>query len=46
VWVLRDGTPVAVGVTPGLSDGRRTEIGGSALHEGDAVIVEVAAAAP
>ena len=40
VWVLRDGAPVAVPVMPGLGDGRRTEIVGGALREGDAVIIE------
>jgi HlyD family secretion protein len=46
VWVLRDGAPVEVAVTPGLSDGRRTEIAGADLREGDAVIVEQTARAP
>lgn len=46
VWVLRDDTAVEVPVTPGLSDGRRTEIAGGGLREGDAVIVEQAARAP
>jgi HlyD family secretion protein len=45
VHVLRDGAAVAVAVQPGLSDGRRTEIAGGELKEGDAVIVEQAAAA-
>ena len=45
VWLLREGAPVAVAVTPGLSDGRRTEVAGSELHEGDAVIVDQAASA-
>lgn len=40
VWVLRDGAPVAVPVTTGLSDGRRTEVSGGGLREGDAVIVD------
>jgi HlyD family secretion protein len=44
VWVLRDGAPVEVAVAPGLSDGRRTEIAGADLREGDAVIVEQTAA--
>ena len=39
VWVLRDGAAVAVAVTAGLSDGRRTEVSGE-LREGDAVIVD------
>jgi HlyD family secretion protein len=46
VHVLRDGAAVAVPVQPGLSDGRRTEIAGGELKEGDAVIVEQAARAP
>jgi HlyD family secretion protein len=46
VHVLRDGAAVAVAVQPGLSDGRRTEIAGGELKEGDAVIVEQAARAP
>ncbi|MDD5029055.1 MAG: efflux RND transporter periplasmic adaptor subunit [Rhodoferax sp.] len=40
VWVLRDGTPVAVNVTPGISDGRMTEITAGDLKEGMAVITE------
>ena len=40
VWVLRDGTPVAVKVTPGISDGRMTEITGGDLKEGMAVITD------
>jgi HlyD family secretion protein len=43
VWVLRDGAPVAVAVTQGVSDGRRTEVEGD-LREGDAVIVDQIAA--
>jgi HlyD family secretion protein len=38
VWVLRDGAPVAVAVTPGISDGRMTEITGrrtAGWHAGD-----------
>ncbi len=46
VWVLRDGVPVEVPVVPGLSDGRRTEIVGGELREGDTVIVEQVARAP
>jgi HlyD family secretion protein len=49
VHVLRDGTPVAVPVQPGLSNGRVTEItetAGGVLREGDAVIVERVARAP
>lgn len=46
VWVLRDGAPLAVPVTPGLSDGRSTEIAAGALREGDAVIVDQAVGTP
>ncbi|OIO79647.1 MAG: efflux transporter periplasmic adaptor subunit [Hydrogenophilaceae bacterium CG1_02_62_390] len=45
VWVLRDGTPVAVNVAPGISDGRMTEITGGDLTEGMAVITEQRAGA-
>jgi HlyD family secretion protein len=40
VWVLRDGTPEAVNVTPGISDGRMTEITGGDLSEGMQVITD------
>ncbi|MEY4100464.1 MAG: hypothetical protein RL300_1635 [Pseudomonadota bacterium] len=40
VWVLQDGAPVAVSVTPGISDGRMTEITGGDLKEGMAVITD------
>lgn len=40
IWVLREGQPVAVRVTAGASDGRRTEVSGEGLNEGDAVIVD------
>ena len=46
VWVLRDGAPVALAVTPGISDGRMTEITGGELQEGMAVITDQKAAAP
>jgi HlyD family secretion protein len=45
VWVLRDGEPVAVAVTPGISDGRLTEITGGELQEGMAVITDQKVAA-
>ena len=38
VWVLRDGQPVRVEVTPGATDGSRTEVAGDGLAEGDLVI--------
>jgi HlyD family secretion protein len=40
LWVLRDGAPVAVRVTVGASDGKRTEVSGNGLAEGDAVIID------
>jgi HlyD family secretion protein len=40
IWVLRDGAPVAVAVSAGASDGKRTEVSGNGLAEGDAVIVD------
>lgn len=46
VWVLRDGAPVAVAVTPGISDGRQTEITGGELQVGMAVITGQKLAAP
>lgn len=45
VWVLREGAPVAVNVTPGISDGRMTEITGGDLTEGMAVITDQRAGA-
>ena len=39
VWVLADGVPKAVAVTPGVSDGRVTEITGGELQPGMAVVV-------
>lgn len=38
VWILRDGQPVAVPVSTGLTDGRVTEITGGDLHAGMEVI--------
>jgi len=41
VWVLpKDGVPVAVKVTPGISDGRMTEITGGDLVAGMRVITD------
>jgi len=45
VWVLRDGAPVAVSVTPGISDGRMTEITGGDLQAGMLVITDQKTAA-
>ena len=39
IWVLREGRPVAVPVTSGLSDGRHTEISGEGLSAGLQVIL-------
>jgi hypothetical protein len=44
VWVLRDGSPEAVEVTAGVSNGRQTEIVGGALEAGMEVITDVAGA--
>lgn len=41
VWVLRQGTPVAVQVTTGATDGRNTEVRSQQLKAGDEVIVDV-----
>ena len=40
IWVLRDGQPVAVSVTTGISDGRLTEVSGDELSPGMAVITD------
>lgn len=43
VWVLRDGGPVEVPVTPGVSDGQRTEVRATSpavLAAGDLVILD------
>lgn len=45
VWVLRDGTAVAVAVTPGISDGHMTEIAAGDLKAGMLVITDQKAAA-
>ncbi|MEA2563037.1 MAG: HlyD family secretion protein [Acidobacteriota bacterium] len=42
VWVLRQGQPVSVPVTPRATDGRNTEVRSAQLKEGDEVIVDVA----
>ena len=47
VWVLRDGAAVSVAVTPGISDGRMTEITAGDLAAGMLVITnQKSAAAP
>ncbi len=40
VWVLRDGIPIEVAVTPGASDGKRTIITAGDLAEGDQIITD------
>lgn len=40
VWVLRDGVAVAASVTPGISDGRMTEVVGGDVKAGDKVITD------
>ena len=40
VWVLRDGAAVAVAVTPGITDGRMTEITAGDLQAGMLVITD------
>ena len=40
VWVLLDGEAVSVAVTPGISDGRMTEIAGGDLEAGMQVITD------
>lgn len=42
VWVLRDGSPVAVPVTIGSTDGRMTEIVKGEISPGQSVIVDAA----
>lgn len=44
VWVLREGEAVAVSVTPGISDGRMTEIVAGELQAGAQVITDQRAA--
>ena len=39
LWVLQDGQPLAVPVTPGVSDGRQTEVTSERLQPGMQVIV-------
>lgn len=43
VWVLENGRPVAVGVLPGVSDGRMTEVTDTKLQPGTPVITGQAA---
>jgi HlyD family secretion protein len=40
IWVLRDGEPVAMKVTTGITDGRMTEVSGEGIEEGLAVITD------
>ena len=45
LWVLRDGKPVRVVVTVGVSDGTHTAVSGGGLAETDQVITAVRTAA-
>lgn len=44
-WILQDGVPRAVPLTPGSTDGTHTVLSSSELKEGSEVIVEMAAGA-
>ncbi|TXG79500.1 MAG: efflux RND transporter periplasmic adaptor subunit [Rhodocyclaceae bacterium] len=46
VWVLRDGQPVSIPITPGVSDGRMTEVNAPELQPGMEVITDQRAGAP
>lgn len=41
VWVLKNGEPVETPITPGITDGRVTELAGGDLAEGTPVIVSI-----
>ncbi len=41
VWILKDGEPVEVKVTPGITDGRITEITGGDLTTGTPLIISI-----
>ena len=41
VWILRDGQPVEVKITTGITDGRQTEVTGGELREGMPIIVSL-----
>ena len=40
IWILKDGSPEAVDVTTGISDGRMTEVASEQLAPGMAVITD------
>lgn len=46
VWIRRDDKPVALKVTPGLSDGRDTAVTSSQIQPGMALLVDTATAKP
>jgi HlyD family secretion protein len=46
VWTLRDGKPVAIPVTVGVTDGARTEILGGEVQEGMALLTDAVSAKP
>ncbi len=46
VWTLKNGEPVEIHITPGISDGRLTEITAGSLTEGTPVIISIKPAEP
>jgi HlyD family secretion protein len=46
VWVVRNGEPVPISVSVGVTDGRRTEVTGGEIQEGMSVITEALSASP
>jgi HlyD family secretion protein len=44
IWILRNGQPVAVPVTVGVSNGKQTEVSGGGLQQGMQVITDSVAA--
>jgi HlyD family secretion protein len=46
VWVLREGEPVPISVTVGVTDGRLSEVTGGELQEGMSVITEALSVSP
>jgi HlyD family secretion protein len=44
VWAMRDDAPAAVAIVAGATDGNRTEVREGDIEEGEAVIIDVAAA--
>ena len=46
VWILREGEPVPISVTVGVTDGRLSEVTGGELQEGMSVITEALSVSP